>query len=609
MVMSRYHFKSSRSRRGSALVLAILVSVIVTGLVLTIAWSAGTQAQYTAASLRLDQANMAAESAGQLAVWQFKKNNSWRQANAPTQLPTITIGSGTYSYALTCNDAGATATLYWPFDEDAGVTTADASGHGNLGRLIGGVTWLAAGKYGSALTFDGATGYVDAGASASTNITSSVTMAAWVKLNTAGNDQKVGGNQDGTAGGYKMSIYGLRVEFEVRDAANNPSLNRTAGLPPNPPGTILTMNTWYHVAGVYDAQAHTIATYVNGLPDRVPPDPACCNFPADALASTTGDFIMGREPWAGSLGTTRYFDGSIDDVRVYNRALSAAEIRTLADTSVHIHSVATRQGVTTGAASGAVDFTCSAPTPAAPLAPALTVGGSLPMNHTTVSGDVQGGTVTGLTASSVNGHLTYSSSYSDASHYITITTNGKTGSASQFPASPPTLNYTSLNATTVNGTTSGTTTKTFAFVPQYNGQVPFIYYSGNLTDPIIDTTQSSGTLVINGKLTLTKPVQNASSSYPNQWGAPYPLYIICENSVKQQTGATLNLTGALYIQGNWTHVDSTVNGDVCVTGNVTDNSVNGSSFTVGGIPWFDPRNTAAPVPVPVYYTDYEGVAP
>jgi len=604
-------YKSSlRLRRGTALVMLVLVSVVITGLILTIAWAAGAQSQSTGASIHLDQANMAAESAGQLAVWNFKKNNSWRQASAPSTLPTMTVGTGTFSYALTCADAGAVATLYWPFSEDSGLTTADASGHGNTGRLIGGVTWLAAGKYGSALAFDGSTGYVDAGASASTNITSSVTMAAWVNLATAGNDQKVGGDQDGISGGYKMSIYGLKVEFEVRDANNNPSLNRTAGLAPNPPGTILTMGTWYHVAGVYDATKHTISTYVNGLPDRVPPDPACCNFPANALASTTGDFIMGREPWIGTTGSTRFFDGDIDDVRVYNRALSAQEIKTLADTSVHIHATTTMQNAAIAPASGTVDFVCSCPTPAAPIAPALTVGGNLPMNLTTVAGDVQvTGSVTGVAKSSVNGHLTYGTTYTDPQKYITVTLNGKASSATQASGSPPTLNYATLSALSVNGTTTGTTTKTFAFVPQYNGQVPFIYYNGNLTDPIIDTTQSGGTLLINGKLTLTKAVQNASSSYPNQWGAPYPVYIITEKSVTQNSGATLNLTGALYIQGNWTHVDSTVNGDVCVTGNVTDNSITGSSFTVGGIPWFDPRVSAAPVPQAVFYTDYEGVAP
>ncbi|MGN6368984.1 MAG: LamG domain-containing protein [Phycisphaerae bacterium] len=590
------------SRRGSALVLAVLVSVVITGLVLTIAWAAGAASETTANAVRLDQATMAAESAGQLAVWHFKNNNSWRQATAPSSLPTITIGSGTYTYALTCSDAGASATLYWPFDENGGNTTADTSGHNNTGRLTGGVSWLSPGKFGSALTFDGSSGYVDAGASTSTNITSSVTMAAWVRLNTAGNDQKVGGNQDGSAGGYKMSIYGLKVEFEVRDASNNPWLNRSAGMSPNPPGTILTMNTWYHVAGVYDAQAHTIATYVNGLPDRVPPDPACCNLPANALASTTGHFIMGREPWSGSLGSTRYFNGAIDDVRIYNRALSAAEIRTLADNSVHIHALASRQNAGLTAPSSAVDFICSAPTPSAPIAPALTVGGNLQLSNVTVAGDVQvAGNVNVNTASTVNGHVTYGGSFSDPHHSLTVTVNGQATSPSKVANSAPTLDYATLQSLKSLPDGVAGTGKTYTFTPLYDGHVPLISVNGDVTDPIIDTSQSAGTLLINGKLTFTRPAV---------FGSPYPVYIICENSCTSSNSlASLTLNGALYVKGNWTHYDANINGDVCITGSVTDKTVSSSSFTVGGIPWFDPRVNAAAVPQPVYYTAYQGTNP
>ena len=206
---SRYCGTAVRAqrRRGSTLVMAIVLSVVLTGLVLVVAEEGGMRANMTGALVRLDQANAAAESAGQMAVWQFKHNNAWRQTTVPTFVPTLVIGSNTYAYAVTCVDAGAAATLYWPFNEGTGLTTTDASGHGNTGQLIGGVTWTT-GKYGAALLFDGSTGYVNAGNNASTNIVGSVTMAAWVRMNTAGNDQKVGGNQSGTSGGYKMSIYG-----------------------------------------------------------------------------------------------------------------------------------------------------------------------------------------------------------------------------------------------------------------------------------------------------------------------------------------------------------------------------------------------------------------
>jgi len=569
----------------------VLISVILTGLVMTIAWAAGVQAQIAGASIHTDQALLAAESAGQWAVWKFKQDNSWRQTTVPTTLPTLAIGPNTFTYSLTCLDAGSAATLYWPFSEGSGTTTADASGHGNTGQLVGGVSWTT-GKFGKALAFDGSTGYVDAGHGSSTNIVGSVTMAAWVKMNSAGQDQKVGGNQDGNIGGYKMSIYGLRAEFEVRDASNTANLNRSvAG------GTILTMGVWYHVTGVYNAQGNSIKTYINGVLDR-----DLEGVESNALASTTGDFIMGREPWT-NVTATRFFNGSLDEVRVYNRALSDQEIKTLADTSVHIHATATQQTSGTGAmaASSTVDFLCSSPAPMPPIAPALTVGGNLPMNKLTVSGDVQvTGNVSGVAASAVNGHLTYSGTYTDTSHYITVTLNGKSSTATQNAGNTvPAISYASIQAQ-ASSTVTGGSNQTFSFTPQYNGQAAVIYVNGNVTDPVIDTSQIGGTLLINGTLTLTK---NAS------WGSSgFPAYVVVESNMSQSAG-TLTLSGGLYVGGNWTHRDSTITGDVCVTGNITDNTATASTIVVGGIPWFDPRSNAPTITQPLYYTSYEGGQP
>ena len=577
-------------RRGTAMVMIVLLSVILTGLVMTIAWSAGVQTQATGASIHLDQGYLAAESAGQWAVWQFKQNNSWRQTTIPSTLPTMTIGPNTFTYAVTCTDAGAAADLYWPFSEGTGTTTADASGHGNTGTLLGGVSWTTAGKYGDAVVFDGVSGYVDCGNNSSTNITGSMTMAAWVKMNSGAQDQKVGGNQDGTSGGYKMSIYGLLVEFEVRDAANNANLNRSVV-----GGNILTLGTWYHVAGVYDATNHMIKTYVNGYLDR-----SLSGVEANALATTTGDFKMGREPW-NSGANTRYFNGAIDDVRIYKRVLSDQEILMLANTSVHVHALATlKTPALTYPPSNAVDFMCSAPTPQPPIAPALTIGGNLPLKAGTVSGDVQvTGNINPASTSSVNGKVTYSGTYSDSHNYLTVTYKGKTSAPTQVSGlTVPTINYASIQAQAVSTFTGGSN-QTFTFT--YNGTTANVFYvNGNVTDPVIDTSQTSGTILINGNVTLTK---NAS------WGSSgFPCYVIVEGSVTQ-SGGSLTLNGGLYVKTTWTHRDANITGDVVVGGNVTDNTQTTSTYVVGAIPWFDPRAANAPTTLPLFYTDYEGAAP
>lgn len=294
--------------RGTAMVMMIILSIIMTGLVMTIAWAASVQTRGAAASIRSDQAYAAAESAGQVAVWRFKHDDSWRQVTAPSTLPTVTIGGNTYAYAMTCTDAGANADLNWPFKEGSGLTTADISTHHNTGTLIGGVSWSNQGRFTNGLVFDGASGYVDAGNAPSVNIVGSVTMAAWIKMNSADQDQKVGGNQDGVAGGYKMSIYGGRVEFEVRNASNTETLNRFVG-----GGTTFTMGVWYHVTGVFNTATGTIRTYVNGKLDR-----ELTGVSAPALASTAGSLRMGREPWDNK--NARFFNGMINDVRVYARA-------------------------------------------------------------------------------------------------------------------------------------------------------------------------------------------------------------------------------------------------------------------------------------------------
>ena len=83
-------------------------------------------------------------------------------------------------------------------------------------------------------------------------------------------------------------------------------------------GINLSINTWYHLAGVFDDTNNTYKVYING---------------AEVLSDTgftwtpqagTGTLHL------GSTGSSQYFDGQLDDVRLYNRALSAAEIQALA---------------------------------------------------------------------------------------------------------------------------------------------------------------------------------------------------------------------------------------------------------------------------------------
>ena len=93
--------------------------------------------------------------------------------------------------------------------------------------------------------------------------------------------------------------------------------------------TVRALNVWYHVAGVYNASARTLDIYVNGVLNN---GTLSGTVPASQINSAV-NVNIGRR--SGGF----YFNGMIDDVRIYNRALSQAEIQADMNTPVsHTHS-------------------------------------------------------------------------------------------------------------------------------------------------------------------------------------------------------------------------------------------------------------------------------
>ena len=367
---------------GSALSLTIIVSVILTGLAMSIAWLSTVHAAMAGQIPKMDAAYYAAEAAGQKAVWKFKHDNSWTTDftnGNPSPFSTVTVNGIKWNTWVTCKFPVGDANLAWKFDENAGFSTADSSGNGNTGTFHGGVAWISPGRSGSAVSLDGSQNtYIDCGSSSSTNLTGDMTFSAWIKMNSGYYDQKIGGNQNHSTGGYKLCVYNSKLEFEVRDSANKPHLDRDV-----PGGTILTMGTWYHVVGMYNASGQWIKTYVNGLNKSQPVGSqhdrmsdstftGQAYVPPNALGSSNGNFRMGCEPW----DTTLYnFNGCIDDIRIWNRCLSEAEIQALYDTTVDIHAYATDGTMTYNAGTisytnssvaNESSFTASIPTPPPP---------------------------------------------------------------------------------------------------------------------------------------------------------------------------------------------------------------------------------------------------
>jgi photosystem II stability/assembly factor-like uncharacterized protein len=205
--------------------------------------------------------------------------------------------------------ADATLVGWWKFDETSGNIAHDSSGYGNHGVLYGGLQLK-----GGGLEFDGVDDYVDCGDGPSLNITDEVTVMAWIKLTGQAPDRKIAGNQDDITGGYKFGVYSNMLEFEIRTADNVAFLNRSIG-----GGTILEQDVYHHVVGVYSYQGGYIRTYVDGVLDRELSTTA-------ELGTSTGTFKIGREPFSDSY----FWLGLMDDVRVYNRALTQDEIWAIA---------------------------------------------------------------------------------------------------------------------------------------------------------------------------------------------------------------------------------------------------------------------------------------
>jgi glucose/arabinose dehydrogenase/chitodextrinase len=210
----------------------------------------------------------------------------------------------------------------YSFAEAGGSTAGDASGNGNTGT-INGATWTPAGRYGSALSFNGSSSYVDLGNSASLRITGSMTWSAWVyaTANPADDGQiiaKSAGGGGAAGWQFKTSPDTGPHTFGVTVSSNGTAITQRYS------STIRNLNTWYFVTGVYNASAQTLHIYVNGqLDDGV-------------LVGTvpSSQFDPAQNVTIGRRTGGYYFQGMLDEIRIYNRALTQAEIQADMDTPI-----------------------------------------------------------------------------------------------------------------------------------------------------------------------------------------------------------------------------------------------------------------------------------
>src|SRR3989344_5160372 len=229
----------------------------------------------------------------------------------------------TAKFGISNNSGSLTQGLvgYWSFNDNDmaqspnNMFALDRSGKGNNGRLNNTATSSVrvSGKIGQGLSFDGSNDYVNIGNSTTYyfNGTLPFAISLWFKHN---------GNARAMISRYNAGVVG-NWEFFLTNSGGVKLRALREITPYTITGnTVLNSNTWYHGVFLYDGV--NMQLFLNGERDATPV--ASGNISAD---QSNLSVVIGSEPNNGVPG--QIFDGLIDDVRVYNRALTADEIKRL----------------------------------------------------------------------------------------------------------------------------------------------------------------------------------------------------------------------------------------------------------------------------------------
>jgi hypothetical protein len=212
-----------------------------------------------------------------------------------------TATSAPVAVTVTAPPPGIAPRAAYSFDDGAGTIAGDASGHGKQATVVG-ATW-AAGKFGSALSFDGNSARVDLPALGKF-YKLGFTLEAWVKKAGAKPDVGIAGSWEGNGGPMLWVDHIAGHYYETLGAGMSNYLDS---------GQSPSAGQWQYVTATYDGA--TARFYVNGA-----------QVASKAFSGNVGDSNSWR---IGAYGTSPggFFDGLIDEVRIYDRALTATQVQ------------------------------------------------------------------------------------------------------------------------------------------------------------------------------------------------------------------------------------------------------------------------------------------
>jgi hypothetical protein len=208
------------------------------------------------------------------------------------------------------------------FNEGAGLTTADTSGNSNTGTIAG-AAWTA-GKYGNALQFNGSNSYVNLLKTDAFDTYATGTIEFWVKQTSGTNYQTIFNSDSGACKNPFEFAY-RNGNFEIWSSTSGCSGAFNLTVP------IANQTLWHHIAYVVSTTGNSV--YVDGIkqtPTYIKGTAATVFFFKNAAGNKTL-YNIGRS----INDNSETFNGVIDELRIYNRPLSQAEIQADMNTPIN----------------------------------------------------------------------------------------------------------------------------------------------------------------------------------------------------------------------------------------------------------------------------------
>lgn len=213
-----------------------------------------------------------------------------------------------------CNALGTTKTVakdnlvaYWQFNESSGTTAKDVSGNNKNGHVYGTPTW-SSGKIGGGFIFDGTNNYIQANPISSLTKSGTYTFSAWLKTSTIGT-QTIFQSSPSCLDRNGAALNGNLLSFGYYNGS------AWIGVTGEAPA-----NKFFHVVGINNGG--TLSLYINGVLQ--------VGAGAPYVHCIDNNFYLGQETYPGN---PTKFSGTMDDVRVYSRALSVSEVLKLYKTN------------------------------------------------------------------------------------------------------------------------------------------------------------------------------------------------------------------------------------------------------------------------------------